>query len=52
MTLPTPYYDRDGITIFHADCRDILPLLSDVTAVVTDPPYGLEFMVTLCSCCR
>lgn len=31
-----PYYDADGITIYHGDCREV-----DVTAdvVVTDPPY-------------
>jgi site-specific DNA-methyltransferase (adenine-specific) len=32
------------VTLYHADARDILPYLSGVTAVVTDPPYGLEFM--------
>ena len=26
-SLPTPYYEQDGIAIYHADCRDILPLL-------------------------
>lgn len=43
MSLPTPYYDRDGIQIFHADCRDILPLIapSDVGLLLTDPPYGV-----------
>ena len=25
MSLPTPYYEKDGITIYNADCRDILP---------------------------
>jgi site-specific DNA-methyltransferase (adenine-specific) len=41
MGLPKPYYDRDGITIYHADCRDILPLLEpgSVDLVLTDPPY-------------
>lgn len=36
-----PYYDADGITIYHADCREALPRL-DVAgaAIVTDPPYG------------
>jgi DNA modification methylase len=38
-TLPKPYYDQDGITIYHADCRDILPLLPKVDLVLTDPPY-------------
>ena len=42
MSLPTPYYEQDGITIYHADCRDILPLLEpgSVDLVLTDPPYG------------
>lgn len=36
----TPYYESGGITIFNADCRDLLPhLKADV--VVTDPPYGI-----------
>lgn len=41
-SLPTPYYDDGQITIFNADCRDILPLLEpgSVDLVLTDPPYG------------
>lgn len=36
----TPYYEHAGITIYHGDCRDILPhIKADV--VVTDPPYGV-----------
>jgi hypothetical protein len=30
-------------TLFNADCRDILPTLPKVDAVVTDPPYGIGF---------
>jgi len=37
----TPYYERDGIQIFHGDCRDILPTLPPVDLVLTDPPYGI-----------
>lgn len=33
------YYDEGGCTIYHADCRDVLPLSADAT--ITDPPYGL-----------
>lgn len=35
-----PYYDEGGITIYHGDCREILPEIGSVDAVVTDPPYG------------
>ena len=37
-----PYYERDGITIYHGDCREIMPGL-EADVVVTDPPYGLRF---------
>jgi site-specific DNA-methyltransferase (adenine-specific) len=30
-------------TLYRADCFDILPQLSDIDAVVTDPPYGIGF---------
>lgn len=36
-----PYYEQDGITIYHADCRAVLPVLVADTAV-TDPPYGVR----------
>lgn len=42
--LPEPYYERGGITIYHADNRDVLPFIEQTSAVVTDPPYGLSFM--------
>jgi site-specific DNA-methyltransferase (adenine-specific)/modification methylase len=28
-------------TLYEADCRDVLPTLGKVDAVVTDPPYGI-----------
>ncbi len=28
-------------TLYRADCREVLPLLPKVDAVVTDPPYGI-----------
>ena len=34
-----PYYDHAGITIYHGDCREILPGLPQVDLVLTDPPY-------------
>ncbi len=39
-----PYYQSKLGRLYHGDCRDILPEISGITAVVTDPPYGLEFM--------
>ena len=38
----TPYYDDGQITIYHGDCREILPGLGAVDLVLTDPPYGIE----------
>jgi DNA modification methylase len=35
-----PYYEEDGIAIYHGDCREILPHVS-ADVLVTDPPYGI-----------
>ena len=29
--------------LWHGDCREILPLLPKVDAVITDPPYGVNY---------
>jgi site-specific DNA-methyltransferase (adenine-specific) len=34
-----PYYEHAGITIYHGDCREILPHLPVFDLVLTDPPY-------------
>lgn len=41
----TPYYQHAGITIYHGDCREILPELEagSVDLVLTDPPYGINY---------
>lgn len=36
-------FEAEGITLICADCLDILPGLSGVDAVITDPPYGIAF---------
>ncbi len=46
-----PYYEEPGITIYHGDCREILPHLPKVDLVLTDPPYGVgkdEWDVSSC----
>ena len=40
-SLPVPFYDRDGITIYHGDCRQILPMLGRFDLLMADPPYGI-----------
>jgi len=34
----------EGVTLYLGDCREILPTLGKVDAVVTDPPYGISFV--------
>lgn len=42
MTWQTEHL-ADGVTLYCGDCREILPTLDRVDAVVTDPPYGMAF---------
>lgn len=35
-----PYYSDAHVTIYHGDALDILPTLSGIGAVITDPPYS------------
>jgi DNA modification methylase len=42
MSLPKPYYDHKGITIYHGNCLEIMPHLEPVDLVLTDPPYGVK----------
>jgi DNA modification methylase len=37
-----PYYEHAGITIYHGDCREILPSLPKCDLLLTDPPYGIN----------
>lgn len=35
-----PYYEDDAVTIYHGDCREILPgLLVSIDHIICDPPY-------------
>jgi DNA modification methylase len=35
------FYRDKGIELYKGKCQDILPMLPQVSAVVTDPPYGV-----------
>ena len=41
MSLPEPYFQDESCTIYHGDCREILPELGPVDLVLTDPPYNV-----------
>lgn len=33
----------EGIDLYLGDCREVMPLIGHVDAVVTDPPYGIDY---------
>lgn len=35
------FHAEPGIEVYCGDCREVLPLLEPVDAIVTDPPYGI-----------
>jgi len=37
-----PYYEDGSVTIYHGDCLEVLPEVSDVGLVLTSPPYNLS----------
>lgn len=44
MTIPfEPYYQDDAVTIYNADCRQVLPFLPKFDLLLTDPPYGMNY---------
>lgn len=44
MTLK-PYFEENGITLYHGDCREVLPELPSETIdmALTDPPYLVSY---------
>lgn len=42
--LPQPYYQDEAVTLYCAKWEDVLPFLPpDEYALVTDPPFGIDF---------
>lgn len=39
-----PYWSDDRVSLYHGDCREVLPSLDPVDLVLTDPPYGINYV--------
>lgn len=40
----TPYYSDESVTLYHGDCRAILPMLGvRPQLLLADPPYGMNY---------
>lgn len=40
-----PYYQDDAVTLYHGDCRDVLPRIAGrADLVLADPPYGVQYV--------
>lgn len=37
----SPFFEGDGVQIYHGDCRQILPKLGRFDLLLTDPPYEM-----------
>jgi len=42
MSLPSPYYEKDGVTIYHGNCSEFMPQIN-ADVMLTDPPYGINY---------
>jgi site-specific DNA-methyltransferase (adenine-specific) len=40
-----PTWERGNVRLYLGDCREVMPTLGRVDAVVTDPPYGISWDV-------
>lgn len=41
--LVMPFFERDGIALYHGDCLEILPQIETCDLLLTDPPYGINY---------
>ena len=39
----SPYYQDSHVTLYHGDCREVLPHLEMSDCLITDPPFGIGF---------
>lgn len=45
-TPSVPYYEDDFVTLYHADCRQLIGWLTAGHVFITDPPYGTNFYLS------
>lgn len=38
----SPYYQDEAVTLYHGDCRDVLPQLDGVDHLISDPPFSAD----------
>lgn len=41
IAVPEKYYDDGTCVIYHGDCREVLPSVTEIGLVLTSPPYNL-----------
>lgn len=45
MSPPKPYYQDSAVTLYLGDCREIVPTLGRFDLLLTDPPYGISYVL-------
>lgn len=41
----SPYYQDAAVTLYHGDCREVLPTIGEVDHAIFDPPYAAEVYI-------